>query len=89
MLETFKRLDVHMSIKIHFLFSHLDRFPEYIGTVSDEQGERFQQDIKAVEQRCQGRWDTHMTADYCWTMMTVSISSGSKRRTKKIFVPDL
>ena len=57
MLEKFKRLNVHMSIKIHFLFSHLDRFPENLGAVSDEQEERFQQDIKVVEQRYQGRWD--------------------------------
>ena len=57
MLEKFKRLNVDMSIKIHFLFSHLDRFLENLGTVRDDQGERFHQDIKVVEQRHQGRWD--------------------------------
>ena len=35
-----------MSIKVHFLHSHLDRFPENLGDVSDEQGERFPQGIK-------------------------------------------
>ena len=50
MLEKFKKLNVHMSIKIHFLFSHLDRFPENLGVVSDEQGERFPQDIKVFKQ---------------------------------------
>ena len=38
-----------MSIKIHFLFSHLDnRFPENFAVVSDEQGERFHQDTKVI-----------------------------------------
>ena len=50
MLEKFKKLNVHMSIKIHFLFSHLDRFPENLVVVSDEQGERFSQDIKVIKQ---------------------------------------
>ena len=30
-----------MSLKIHFLESHLDFFPENIGEVSDEHGENF------------------------------------------------
>ena len=84
MLEKFKRLNVHMSIKIHFLFSHLDRFPENLGAVSDEQGERFRQDINVIEQRYQGRWDTHMMADYC-----LYISFEHKHRSKKaIFEPE-
>ena len=36
MLKKFKRLNVHMSIKIPFLFSHLTRFPENLQAVSDE-----------------------------------------------------
>ncbi|GBM72637.1 hypothetical protein AVEN_238222-1 [Araneus ventricosus] len=36
--------------------------------VSDEQGERFHQDIKEMERRYQGRWDVNMMADYCWCL---------------------
>ena len=35
-----------MSIKVHFLHSRLDRFPENLGDVNDEQGERLPQGIK-------------------------------------------
>ena len=35
----------------HFLGSHLDFFPENCGYVSDEHGERFHQDIAAMEGR--------------------------------------
>ena len=54
-----------LSTKFHFLHSHLARFPENLGDVSDEQGERFHQDISDVEIRYQGRCDATMLADYC------------------------
>ena len=41
-----------MSIKIHYLSSHLDHFPENFGAVSGEQGERSHQDIEEMEERC-------------------------------------
>ncbi|KAI6648813.1 hypothetical protein LOD99_7075 [Oopsacas minuta] len=68
MLYKFIDLDVNMSIKVHYLFSHLDRFPENLGDLNEEQGERFLQDIKVIEERYQGRWETHMMADYCWSL---------------------
>lgn len=57
-----------MSIKLHFSHSHLDRFPENLGDFSEEQGERFHQDIRTMEERYQGRWDSQMMADYCWSL---------------------
>ena len=55
LLKNFHRLGCDMSIKMHFLYSHLDIFPENLGDVSDEQGERFLQDMKEIEERHQGR----------------------------------
>lgn len=68
MLNNFRDLGCNMSIKVHYLHSHLDRFPENLGDLSEEQGERFHQDIKTMEERYQGRWDNHMMADYCWNL---------------------
>ncbi len=39
LISTFRDIGANMSIKMHFLFSHLDRFPENLGDMSDEQGE--------------------------------------------------
>ena len=64
-LSAFHDLRCKMSIKVHFLFSHLDKFPDNLGAVRDEQTERFHQDFMAVEERYQGRWDCHTLADYC------------------------
>jgi hypothetical protein len=57
-----------MSLKVHFLDSHLDFFPENLGVVSDEHGERFHQDISNMEKRYQGKWSPSMLADYCWIL---------------------
>ena len=41
MLTAFRNLGCNMSVKMHYLFSHMDRFPENLGSMSDEQEERF------------------------------------------------
>jgi hypothetical protein len=46
MLENFKKLGCNMNVKVHFLHSHIEYFPENLGRFSEEQGERFHQDIK-------------------------------------------
>ena len=66
MLLAFRDLRCNASIKLHFLNSHLDQFPDNLG--SDEQGERFHQDLKIMEERYQGHWDKNMMADYCWSI---------------------
>ncbi|UYV72233.1 POLD1 [Cordylochernes scorpioides] len=40
-LSSYQALGVNMSIKVHYLHSHLDKFPDNLGAYSDEQGERF------------------------------------------------
>ena len=69
LLTSYKAMGCNMSLKIHFLESHLDFFfPENLGKVSDEHGERFHQDILAMEKRYQGKWASSMLADYCWAL---------------------
>ena len=49
--------------------SHVEYFLENLGDYSEEQGEKFHQDIKVMEQRYQERWDENiMMADYCWML---------------------
>ncbi|PNF13896.1 hypothetical protein B7P43_G10663, partial [Cryptotermes secundus] len=75
----------NMSIKVHYLHSHLDSFPENLGDTSEEQGERFHQDIKTMEDRYQGRWDTHMMADYCWSLKRDCSKIHSRKSRKRSF----
>jgi hypothetical protein len=86
MLRNFQALGARMSVKVHFLFSHLDRFPENLGDVSEEQGERFHQDIRVMEERYQGRWDKNMMADYCWNLMREETGGHRRKSRKRSFI---
>jgi len=85
MLENYRILGCNMSIKMHFLYSHLDKFPENLGDVSEEQGERFHQDIKEMERRYQGRWSVTMMADYCWMLQRETHYVYKRKSTKRSF----
>ena len=83
LLLSLRGLRCRMSIKLHYLHSHLDTFPDNLGEVSEEQGERFHQDIKVMEDRYQGRWDLHMMSDYCWSLMRANPDALHKRASSK------
>ena len=85
MLNSFKTLGCNMSIKVHYLHSHLDRFPQNLGDFSEEQGKRFHQDIKVMEERYQGRWDINMMADYCWCLKRDCSNIHARKSRKRSF----
>ena len=64
LLTSYKAMGCSMSVKIHFLESHLDFFPENLSKFGDEYGERFHQDIVAMEKWYQDKWTSSMLADY-------------------------
>jgi len=55
LLKAFQIMGCNMSLKIHFLNSHLDFFPPNLGVVSDEYGKRFHTDISTMEKRYAGK----------------------------------
>ena len=63
LIESYEKLGCRMSLKLHFLHSPLDFFRDNLGNVSEEHGERFHQDIQAMEKRYQGRWSEAMEFD--------------------------
>jgi hypothetical protein len=85
MLNNFKNMGCLMNLKMHFLNSHIDYFPENLGHFSEEQGERFHQDIKDMEKRYQGIWDDHMMADYCWCLKRDTRKSHKRRSIRRSF----
>jgi hypothetical protein len=72
-----------MSLKLHFLHFHLDYFPENLGDLSEEQGERFHQDVKEMGRRYQGRWDVSMMAHCCWSIKREALYQEHKRKSSK------
>ena len=57
-----------MSLKLHFLYSHLDFFPANLGQISDEQGERFHQYIRTMVTRYRNLSNESMMTDYYWML---------------------
>ena len=83
LLDNFHKLVCNMSVKIHFLHSHLEYFPEDLGALSEEQGERFYLDIKIIEKRYQGQWKINMIANYCWCLKRDGKNFEPSRKSKK------
>ena len=69
LLKSYEGMGCRMSLKIHFLHSHLNFFPSNLGAVSDEHGERFHQDITKMERNYQGKWNPGMMGDFCWMLL--------------------
>ncbi|GBN40978.1 hypothetical protein AVEN_806-1 [Araneus ventricosus] len=59
-VKCFRFIGCNMSLKRHVLDSHLNFFPQNLGAISDELGERFHQDISMFEKRFSGRWNRSM-----------------------------
>ena len=83
MLTAFRNLGCNMSVKMNYLFLHMNRFPENLGSMSDERGERFHQDLKEMEIRYQGSWDAVMMDDYCWNLKRALPAAEHSRSLKK------
>ena len=82
MLNSYGDIGTNMSIKIHFLHSHLDRFPGNCGAYSDEQGKHFHQDIMVID-RYQGLWNQRMIADDYWNVKRDTDGHNHSRNSRK------
>lgn len=83
MVSNYREIGCLMSLKLHFLDSHLDCFPDNCGDKSDEQGERFH--IKEMEKRYQGFWDENMMADHCWNLQRETTEVHKRKATVRSF----
>ena len=68
-----------MSLKVHFLETHLDFFKDNLGDVKEKHGEHFHQDIATMEKRYQGCWNTTMMRDYVWNLWWDFVSTDTIR----------
>ena len=69
-----------MNLKLHFMDSQVEYFPENLGDYIEEHGESFHQDIKVMEQRYHERWDEKIVVDYYWMLKR---DARQKKRIKR------
>ena len=81
LIKSYQNMGCRMSVKLHFLYSHLDFFQENLGDFSEEHGERFYQDIEPMERRYKDRWDSAIMGDYIWSLIRQD-KSGHKRKVR-------
>ena len=65
MVTAFQNLDSRMSLKPHFLQTHLDFLPSNLGAVGDEYNERIYLGTAEVKARYKGKCDASMMGN-CW-----------------------
>ena len=83
LLKFYEDMGCRMSLKIHFLHSHLIFFPPILGAVSDEHGERFHQVITKMERNYQGKWNPGMMGDFYWMLLHDVPEAKYTRSSKK------
>ena len=82
LIKNYSKMGCRMSLKVHILDAHLDKFKENMGAYSEEQGERFHQDILDFERRYQGQYNENMMGDYVWGLLQESNLQYSRKCRK-------
>jgi len=69
MHKTFRNMGCNMTLKLHFLLSHLVPLPQSNRSdICDAHTERLHQDISTMEKWYQESWRPIMLANYCWQL---------------------
>ena len=85
LITNYAKMGCRMSLKVYFLDSHLDKFKEKKGAYSEEQGERFHQDILDFERRYQGQYNKKMMGVYIWGLLRESDSQYNRKSRKSTY----
>ena len=83
LVDAYEKMGCRMSLKLHVLPSHIDEFKDNMGDYSEEQGERFHQDLKSFEERYKGQYNESMMGDYIWNLVRESELTYNRQSSKK------
>jgi len=84
LVKSYKAMGCNISLKAHFLDTHLDLFPENLGAARHENGERFHHVISTMERRYKGMWSPSVLADYCWTLRRDVLQAKYSRKSSTV-----
>lgn len=83
LMKSYKELGCRITVKMHSLICHLDLFPENCGAMSDEQGERFHQTLKHIEEAYKGKNMAHALGKYCSELIRYEKKEHNRKSPKK------
>ncbi|GBN58024.1 hypothetical protein AVEN_70902-1 [Araneus ventricosus] len=81
-LTAYEAKGCKMSLTVHFLHSHIECFPENLSAYSENQVQRFHQDVRVIERRYQRILDVKMLAGYFW-MLRRETEDGKRKRVRR------
>ena len=82
-VEAYEKMGWKMTLKLHVLHYHMDEFKDNMGNFSEEQGERFHQDVKSFEERYKGQYNESMMGDYNLNLVRESELMYNRQTQKK------
>ena len=83
-MNAYEKMGCKMSLKLYILHSHIDEFKDNLGDYSEEQHERFHQDVKSFEKRYKDQYNENMMGDYVWNLLRESDLTYDRQSCKKI-----
>jgi len=57
LVDAHHKIGCSMSLKVHVLRAHLDKLKDNMGDYSEEQGERFHQNVRSLEEHFNGQYN--------------------------------
>ena len=81
MLTAYKFQGYQMSLKVYFLYSYLEYFPQNLYSYREEQWERFHKVLRTMGKRHQARMGVNMMGDNCWMLKGDNAHKGSCKRS--------
>ncbi|GBN19258.1 hypothetical protein AVEN_169971-1 [Araneus ventricosus] len=72
-----------MNLKFYFLQFVIECYPETLRAYSEDQSEKFHQDLRNIEGLYRGRWDVNILADCCW-MLRRETEDGKRKPVSRI-----
>lgn len=76
-----QELGCRMSVKIHYLHSHLGKFANMLGDVRKIKKRSLVKIL--MGERCQGLWKQSVMAHYCWRLMSENLEVVCQRTVNK------
>ena len=84
LVDAYQKMGCRMSRKVHVLHAHLDEFKDNMGDYSEEQGERFHEDVRSFEEQYKGQYNESMMGDYIWNLLRESKLTYHRQSRKNI-----
>ena len=70
--DAYEKMGCRMLLKLHVQHCHIDELKDNMGDYSEEQAERFHQDVKSFEKRNKSQYNESMMGECIWNLVRES-----------------